>query len=111
MKTVSFSSLWLAIIAFFCLLVCICVLFFAIETVVSPVFFIGLIIGFGGIVIAIISIVKAIKAWKLIKNHPELYKGKGILNTALFIDVIYILLIIAIFIVLAWLINGYSRGL
>jgi hypothetical protein len=71
----------------------------------------GGMIGIAGLILATISVIRAIQKWKMMKVNPELPRIKSQLILALSIDAIYALLIIVLFVAVIWIFIGYSNGL
>ena len=110
MKSTS-SPLWLAIISFICLIICNLTIVTAFDSKYSIVLFLGILIGIAGFALAIIAIVKALKAWRFINKNPELPQGKGKLIAAIALSAAYLLEFIVLLLMLVFLFVGYSNGL
>ena len=110
MKSTS-SPLWLAIISFICLIICNLTIVLAFDSKYPIVLFLGILIGIAGFVLAIVSIIKALKTWRFINKNPEIKQSKGKLIAAILISTAYLLEFIVLLLMLVFLFVGYSNGL
>jgi hypothetical protein len=105
------SALRLALISIACLIICIVLILVSFNTISNGSLVLGVLIGITGLVLAIISAVKAIKTWKLMATNSGIASMKWQLVVALIIDMIYAIIIILFFAFIIWLFIGYRHGL
>jgi len=105
------QPLWFAIFSIISLIMCFSLIITSFKAKKTHSLFIGVIVGIAGFVLAVISLIKSIRLLNFVSQVNVVIDHKGQLITAIVIDFIFIILIVAIFTILIWLFKGYRHGL